>query len=190
MLTFAHPNQLETWLRAHDIDTARWGRGAAKSVGDLWREITQGDSQLVDEPPLRRVQVVELRIHRDGLLLVEAAQELASGELRRRNQPPAEKLKPGESPRDAARRCLNEELGVVQEEQIQFAAAPVETTQITKISPSFPGLVTAFTVHRVMLAVCGLPVGEFATANAAYQNGDPVMRHFWRWVDAQIVGRG
>jgi hypothetical protein len=190
MLTFTDPTQLETWLRGHGIDTRLWGRGAAKSVGDLWTEITQGESQLVDEPPLRRVQVVELHIRRDGLLLVEAAQELASGEVRRRNQPPAEKLKPGEAPGDAARRCLNEELGVAREEQIQFAAAPVETRQVTKLSPSFPGLVTAFTIHRVMVAVSGLPAGEFSTANAAYQNGDPVVRHFWRWVDVQVAGIG
>jgi hypothetical protein len=190
MLTFAHPTQLESWLHAHGVDTALWGRGTAKSLEDLWTEVAQGESLLVDEPPLRRVQVVELHIRRDGRLLVEAAQELASGHVRQRNQPPAEKLKPGEWPTDAARRCLKEELGVDQEEQIRFAAAPVETREIIKLSPSFPGLVTVFTVHRVVLAVSGLPAEAFATVNAAHHAGDPVVRHFWRWTDDHVAGIG
>ncbi|MEZ4861834.1 MAG: NUDIX domain-containing protein [Caldilineaceae bacterium] len=184
MQTFPTPEILADWLQAHAIETAAWGRGNAKSVTDLWREVQQAESALYTEPPLRRVRVVEVIVRQGTLMLLEAAQHLATGQVRRRDQPPSEKMHPHETPLMAAQRCLAEELGITDSATVRFAEQQVTTRTTEQESISYPGLVTEFTFYRLEAWVTGLPSGEFTTPNAAYSHGDPVIFHRWRWVDA------
>lgn len=181
MLTFATPEGLATWLQAHGIDLTAWDQGGAKSVEDLWRETQQAESALYAEAPLRRVSVVELLIVQAGRQLIEAEQLLTTGQVRRRNQPPSEKMLPGEDPFATARRCLAEELAITEATHIHFPPQQVRERQLHVESASYPGLVTQFTFYGVTVQVQMLPDTPFTTTNAAHLHGDPVVAHHWRW---------
>lgn len=178
---FATFDQLLHWLKAQGIETHLWGKGAYKSMQNLWDEYEAGDITFQDEPPLRVVQVVQVLVEQDGALLVEKEQTLTSGERRFRDQPPSEKMKAGETRLEAASRCLQEELGVT-EEQIHALRVTPERVQDVRDSPSYPGLLTRYTIHKVAARVSGLPAGDFWRENTAVSHGDPVRRHLWGWV--------
>ena len=52
-------------------------------------------------------------------------------------------------------------------------------------SPSYPGLVTLYTMHRVAAALPCLPQGPFDTEEAA---GGGVLRTWWEWGAAGASG--
>lgn len=116
--------QLESLLRAYGIDTAKWGKGEAKKVSDLFVEIAEGETQLVVDDTqelLRLVNVLTVKIsHTDEFGntfdLREDRQEFDDGRPPRR-RPFLEgavsgKMYKGEDLFDAARREIGEEIGV------------------------------------------------------------------------------
>lgn len=186
--------ELELALIASDIPVADWGQGVAKSVADLWLELQNGETTLsfsTEDGSIlyRQTQVVELLIQRGDETLIEAMQELGSGERRYRNRLPSEKIKADETPFFAARRCLHEEfsLAEVQLEAIQITieqpvVQPVDLVdEKLHSSPSYPGLNTLYTVHRARIVGCDFPAHDFATENRAHAEGDPVKAHHWHW---------
>lgn len=181
MQTFETPQQLARWLQCHQINLDQWGQGIAKSVEDLWREVQNAESMLSAEAPLRRVRVVELVVQEGDRQLIEAAQTLVSGQTRRRNHPPSEKMLPGEEPLGTARRCLVEELGVDGTTDVSFPPQQIRERQELVESASYPGLITQFTFYQVIVQVQHLPTTDFTTTNAAHEHGDPVVAHHWRW---------
>ena len=181
MQTFETPQQLALWLQQHQINLAQWGQGAAKSVVDLWREVQNAESTLYAEAPLRRVRVVELVVQDGARQLIEAAQTLATGQVRHRNQPPSEKMLPDEEPFGTARRCLLEELGVDGAADVSFPPQQVRERQELVESTSYPGLITQFTFYQVVAQVQHLPPTDFTTTNRAHDHGDPVVAHHWHW---------
>ena len=70
MLRFDSAQQLNEWLTSKGIDTAHWGKGEAKSAIQLWAEITSGESQIEDNPPLRVVNVVDVTVYNGNKVLV------------------------------------------------------------------------------------------------------------------------
>lgn len=181
MQTFENPQQLALWLQSHQINLDQWGQGNAKSVEDLWREVQNAESALYAEAPLRRVRVVELLVQDGDRQLIEDAQLLVSGQVRRRNQPPSEKMLPDEDPLRAARRCLVEELGIESATGVRFPPQQIRERQELVESASYPGLITQFTFYQVVAQVEHLPATNFTTPNAAHAYGDPVVAHHWRW---------
>lgn len=171
---------LEAWLLAAGIDTLGWGVGGAKTVADLWAEMEEGDAVLDEALPLRIVNVVQVRIRRDGRELFEMAQELADGQQRRRNRLPSEKVKAGESFAAAAARCLQEELGLGGDE-FSIGSERLEEKMRTIDSPSYPGLATRYRLVTLAATAAGLPDEPFWRENAAAAQGDPVLRHLWAW---------
>lgn len=182
MLHITTFTELEQWLQLHQIDTSRWGHGDAKTVADLWAELQHGDCTLHNEPPLRRMGVVELLIVNGDHRLIEAAQEFADGRIRVRNRPPSEKVKQGETPTQTARRCLIEELGVDSSRAELLTLPAFETRQEVLESGSFPGLPTLYTFYHFTLQGVDLPAADFITPNIGYVDGDPVIAHHWRWL--------
>ena len=172
--------ELRAWLHAAGIDISSWGEGNAKTIEHLWDELRAGEAIIQDQPPLRLVDVVQLLVRRDGQFLLEVEQELENGQRRFRNQPPSEKIKPGEHYLEAARRCFQEELGISPSDVI-FSAETYERVQVESDSLSYPGLTTRYTFHRVEAQVTGLPDADFWRENRAYGAGDPVRRHLWQW---------
>lgn len=174
---FASAGDLRRWLAGQGVDLAIWGQGDHKSVDHLWEEITQGETQIQENPPLRLVDVVQVVVRRGGRALVEREQELASGRRRERNRPPSEKMQPGESYLEAALRCLREELGV-RRVDVDLLHDTYRREQTEGPSPSYPGLRTRYTFHVVEARVDGLPDGDFSTPEST---GDPVETHHWTW---------
>jgi hypothetical protein len=168
------------WLTDSQIDTTLWAEGNAKSVANLWEEYASGEIYMRDDPPRRLVDVVQIYIRRGRQVLIEAEQEMENGRRRFRNQPPSEKIKPGETYLQAATRCLQEELGLPLT-AVSFLPDTYRCRKETTDSLSYPGLVTEYTFHTIEAAVAGLPEEEFWRENTAVQTGDPVMRHLWIW---------
>jgi ADP-ribose pyrophosphatase YjhB (NUDIX family) len=179
-MTFTSVVQLEAWLKANGMDTALWGVGGAKSVQNLWSELIAGESQLQADPPLRLVQVVNVIIRQGQHLLVEAKQEFGENQTRDRSSPPAEKIKPGESPVEAAIRCLQEEMEV-NPDRVKILAWTAEPEQVRLESPSYPGLISNYIRYEVEAKVAGLPRRPFSTIETAHDDGDPVKNHQWLW---------
>jgi len=171
-MKFESEDDLRAWLHGHGIDTSTW----VKSVGDLWKEYVNGETVLHDDPPARATSVVRVVIRSGDRVLFEVGQVLDGGERRTRNALPSEKMKPGESVRQAALRCVREELGVTVGEA---AARPDETPRTVKVeaSPSYAGLPTRYTFYDCEVDVPGLPDGPFPTR----EDGDAVSVHHWEW---------
>jgi len=174
-------SELQHWLTGHGIAYDTWGRrrDGSKPVTRLWQEIASGESWLTDDPPLRQVAVVSLRIESDGKQLTEVGQLMADGAVRRRNSPPTEKLKRGETPAAGALRCAIEELRVVAQD-VQIAAQPLSTTVEESHSPSYPGLRTRYLLHTITATIPTLPTSAFTTEEAPDSDA-AVLTHHWEW---------
>lgn len=179
-MDFAEIEDLESWLHANGIDTADWGARRAKTLADLWQEYTRGEISFSDEPPVRQVYVVRIVLRRGESTLLELAQEFRDGRRRNRNVPPSEKIMGSETPARAARRCLEEELGLVPR-QIATLRLRQEKQVSLADSPSYPGLRTLYTIYTVEVSAAGLPDRDFWRENEAVRAGDPVRRHLWGW---------
>lgn len=177
MMEFDSVEAIEKWLADHHIDTTAWGVGDAKTVVDLWHEVVNGDCCLQDDPPLRRLSVVQILIRRGSHILIEVEQEFHSGQRRSRHLLPAEKIRLGEDYREAALRGLHEELGVTADAVTLLS--PYKRLKTVVDSPSYPGLPTQYVFHLVEAAVIGLPETEFWRDNLAQD--DPVKRQRWAW---------
>lgn len=183
---FPSINALEAWLNKHGIHYEAWGKNSSKSLRNLWQELEAGEVQLKEYPPLRVVEVVQIIIRRNNQILVEAEQEFVNGQRRFRNQPPSEKVKPGESIEEAACRCLLEELGI-SPEAIQLNLDSHQQHQTSTNSISYPGLPSQYNFHVVEAAVSGLPDGAFWRDNHTTGLVDPVRRHRWVWRPRETV---
>lgn len=181
MASLGSPEALNTLLMAGGVDTSRWGNGQAKSVDDLWAEIVAGESHIRTQPLLRVVLgAVNVRIRRGEYVLIETRQVFASGMTRQRHIPPAEKMLPGEHPTDTAIRCLREELGVPRHHIESVISVPPPRREV-RLSPSYPGLNTAYTFYTVEARVQGLPDVDFSTCEYHADGLAWIMRHEWAW---------
>lgn len=180
-------NELIDWLKQRHIDTSLWGEDTAKSIAHLWGEISAGETILLEDPPRRVVQVVQVIIWRGREVLLEAEQVMENGSRRFRKRPPSEKLKSGESYLEAARRCLQEELGVAPE-AVRLRPESYEVNSELQVSSSYPGLLTEYSLHRVEASVTGLPDVTFWRENETALAEAPVKRHRWEWRDGRSFG--
>lgn len=186
MNQFANSAALKTWLGQYNINYEAWGNHSSKSLDNLWQELQAGEVQLKDNPPLRVVDVVQIIIRRNDLILVEAEQEFFNGQRRSRNQPPSEKIKPGETVQEAACRCLHEELDLPLH-AIVLHMESHRQHQTNTNSISYPGLPSQYNFHLVEAAVSGLPLEDFWRENHTDGIVDPVKRHRWAWRPAESI---
>jgi len=110
-----------TMLKDHGVDTDLYGTGTYKTLGHLFQEMKEGETELTSENGslVRRVQFVGARIlyKKDGawLRLFEEKQIFKDGRERRRTNMPysaAEKFKSGEDPKEVIVRGMKEELNI------------------------------------------------------------------------------
>lgn len=177
---FQDLDELKHWLISNGIDLSQWGQGSNKSVENLWEEWQSGEMYLQENPALRVVPVAQIIIRRDHNILIEAIQEFTDHRQRRRNHPPSEKIKTDENYVDAAKRCLQEELGV-ECGDIEILTDTHRRSKRQRESPSYPGLRTQYTFHIVEAKVRGLPETDFWTNETPHNSNDPIKRHFWVW---------
>lgn len=208
---FPTPQSLSDWLkpRLPSDSFASWGtKPGTKNVHNLWLELADGETSLVDEvPPIRNLEVVCVRIlGRNNKLLIESHQELSDGSIRKRDRPLSEKLKSGEDIEGAVKRAIKEELGSLifrvndnEEKNVDFdeivrvVMDSYEKKVEERVSLSYPGLPACYVLHIVDAFVEGLPEDEFVTEEGMeYEGFDSsgfadeavaVKKHFWKWVD-------
>lgn len=181
-MEFESERDLRDWLDRHGIDMSAWGTGQYKSLGDLWTEYRNGETVFIEDPPCRNTSFVKVFIRNGSRLLFEVGQVLANGKRRSRDAVPAEKMKPGETTRQAALRCVREELGVAVEEPACKCDESPASVKVS-VSPSYPGLPTRYTYFECEVDVPGLPDGSFETD----EEGDAVSRHLWEWREENAV---
>ena len=145
---------LRIQLENAGINTAEWGTGQAKTLAHLQKEISGGVTILVTGETgelLRKVIVGGADIYYTSpegkkYRLKEEKQIFKDGRERRRDlgQAVSEKMKPGEEPKEAMARGIQEELGISGE--IPLTEAGVDDQTIT--SPSYPGLKSQYINYR------------------------------------------
>ncbi len=176
-----HQAELEAMLASGGVDTLQWGQHKAKTVAHLWREIVEGETHMQEHPLQRIVRgVVEVMVQNGGRTLIETQQAFSDGLIRSRQIPPAEKMQPGERPVDTAIRCLREELAV-DPSAVEIVDATHEARHEIQLSPSYPGLETRYTFHRVDVRVDGLPDDDFSTDEYSSDGTELRLRHSWSW---------
>lgn len=200
---FATPQALSDWLkpRLPSESLASWGvKPGTKNVHNLWLELSEGETSLVDSsPPLRTVNVVSIRIlGKDNLVLVESRQELSDGSVRDRFRPLSEKMKPDETPEEAVARAVKEELGsIIDSGFVRIVPGSYQKKLEERNSLSYPGLPARYVLHSVDAWVEGLPDEDFCTEEKEeYQDFDDnrelekavsVRKHYWKWVSSDSI---
>ena len=175
---------LADWLRGQGLDLSNWGLGKAKSVEDLWREITAEDCSL-SPGPTRSVVLAVILIEDKNRLLCEAKQELRDGRIRLRSKPPREKVRRGEKIIAGVMRCLEQELRI-SPDVCRIVSIPERPIRVARESDSYPGLRTVYLEYWARVAVPNLPREDFCTEESGDPH-DPVFRHWWTWVDREAV---
>lgn len=146
-------SELKELLASHKIPLAQWGTGEAKTLEDLYTEISHGESTLVVEKNnqlIREVGIVKIDIfYKDEngtYQLIEDYQEFYDGRRRtiKHDCPVGEKMKPGETPLQTFDRALREELSITR----PIPGRSTKARVTTKISRSYPGLVSRYEEHR------------------------------------------
>ncbi|MBA0709182.1 hypothetical protein Golax_024236 [Gossypium laxum] len=193
--SFATPQALSDWLKprlsSDSLDS--WGvKPGTKNLHNLWLELSEGETSLVDSsPPLRTVNVVTVRILGKGnLVLVESRQELSDGSFRDRFRPLSEKMKPHETTEEAVARAVKEELG--SSRVVRIVPGSYRKKLEERNSASYPGLPARYVLHSVDAWVEGLPEEDFVTEEKEeYEDVDgtrglekavSVRKHYWEWV--------
>lgn len=203
--SFSSPQTLSDWLRPRlPRDLPSWGvKPGTKNVSNLWLELAHGEALLQDSvPPRRTVNVAAVRIRNPaGCVLIESHQELSDGTVRPRQRPLSEKMRPGETVRDAALRAIREELGSVlgSGEGVRVLMESYSRRVEERDSVSYPGMPACYILHSVDAIVeKGLPEGEFFTeeddeyagAGRLAEGAVVVRRHFWKWIACEEASEG
>ena len=177
--TFSCPLELERALVGHGVDTALWGRGAARTASSLLRELENGESILTFGPSVGS-PLGERGHPSDELQLIELFQSLPDGRLRRRGRPLSEKLTYREAPLEAALRGLREELGgFATVQNVLLDASSLRQWRETRDSDSYPTLLSHYNLHEFEARVRDLPTARFQTSEA--EEGGRLV-HVWDWV--------
>ena len=144
--------EINALLTKHKVPLYQWGKGEAKTIDHLYREIEAGECQLVEtgEGLQRLIAGVAVRIYhqKDGQrqILLEDRQVFTDGRTRRRDDliGLGEKMKAGEDPALAARRVFTEELQIEEEIPLDYRG---QSARGPLTSKSFPGLLTCYETH-------------------------------------------
>ena len=174
-------------LARHHIPVEQWGKGQAKTVGHLLREVAAGQSILreLDGELVREVHVLwadVMHVAGDGgvFLLREAYQELiddSDRRIRTRTLPASigEKIVPGEDPGEAAARALRKKL------DIESFVARYELTTSERLQPadSYPGLNCLYRDMQTVL----LLVGDEHFRPEGYVGEQPGKNSYFVWTE-------
>lgn len=155
------PDHLQHKLQLAGIDTSTWGTGKTKSIQDLYTEIKEHESVLVQdgaefyrELSVAAIQVVFADQQGNRFILVETEQVWHDGSGRRRSreleQSLSEKLIAGEDPLTGAMRAVREELGVPVSQDLLVAQQPYV---VQAGANSYPGLQSRYAVFPYTVAV-------------------------------------
>lgn len=145
---------LKQQLAGAGIDVSAWGKGEAKTLEHLLREVESGETTLVTDEHgglLRKVVVGGADVYHvsfDGkkYRLKEEKQVFKDGRERRRSLGHAvsEKMKPDENPYEAMIRGIREELGI----EGELTLIEIGVDEPIPQTPSYPGLQSQYIRHK------------------------------------------
>ncbi|MEI7513248.1 MAG: NUDIX domain-containing protein [bacterium] len=137
-------------LQRFDIPVENWGTGEAKDLVNYLKEIGEGESYLrIDHTGISRVvEIVKMHFKspqpEKKVILKEIRQTLPDGRKRERNQEPAGKIKLGETPDEALKREIREELKL---EPADYTHKALPTRIESRPSKSYPGISCLYIIH-------------------------------------------
>lgn len=176
-------NSLRQLLEENGIDSSLYGKGKAKTLNSLLKEINEGESKLEFNPLTRVITVLFLSLMRNGKVLTEVDQYFhqtpeREAFSRQRMSVLAEKMLENETPDAAVKRALNEELGVdyIPSDTI------IHRTIETRISASYPGLPTKYITYQVVMDAPDEIPNEKFEFTEYFPNGNPRLTTTWDWL--------
>lgn len=184
---------VEGWLRntlsANGVDPSAFGRGKSRSLQALTDELASGEAQLVRrngriERHIRPLGLdIYARVNGQLMKLREDRQVFKDGRTRKRDLATSigEKMLPGETPADAARRALSEELGVT---KFALSRKLSRSTQ-ERTSSGYPGLPTVYDVHETAVMI---DPSEFKPEGYTEEQPEKTNYTVWDRVDPGKVG--
>jgi hypothetical protein len=146
-------------LKKFDIDQSGFGRGNAKTIDDLEKEIANGECALVEKGGLlvRYVHILNIdvfaKIEGRRLYLREIRQKFADGRIRERKLPASlsEKLALTEKNySQAIERTLTEEIQV---QKFSMLSAPQKKPLVIEPSMDYPGILTEYKIIFVAILI-------------------------------------
>jgi len=165
-------------LRSHNIDTAQFGRGEAKTLEHLAAEVQSGTARLMLDATghkklVRVVDVVLIRLYEQTMeqekILIETGEQYPDGRRREIPRLPGTKKNPHETLRESAARLLRELTGFV-EGTVDFYFDEKEVYEEETESPTYPGVRTVYrkeiiegivsTNDSKLISRIGLPLGN------------------------------
>jgi hypothetical protein len=134
---------IKTLSTSSICDTECWGKGKAKTVQDLYKEV------LADECYFRICRVVEivgLNIVHPTLpkRLIEVGCYLPDGRWQERGRRPSETKTPSESLAACVARAMREEFSITE----NYTSSLLETKEENASSKSYPGLPCLYIIHE------------------------------------------
>ncbi len=175
-------------LTDHGIDTDLYGTGTFKTIGHLYHEMEEGETELTDDNGqlVRRVQFVGARIlyKKDGewFRLYEEKQIFKDGRERRRTNMPysaAEKFKSGEDPKEVIVRGMKEELDldITTDQFVFYNKKEIENND------DYPGI-KSFHIGYEFLVI--LNESQFKEEGYIERQSDKDVYFTWRKIEKQV----
>ncbi|CAE7933382.1 unnamed protein product [Symbiodinium sp. KB8] len=138
---------LVAYLASHNIDTESFGTGCAKSLKELSRELTSGQSSLLIDSSGKVVRVVDqvhlVVVSPSDKVLVQVAYVTPDGAKHSLNRLPGTKGRPDESQFVTARHLLQKQIHI-DPNQVRLDPGKAVIWEESRKSPSVPSLPTVY----------------------------------------------
>ena len=152
--------ELESALVEHEIDPSAFGKGKAKTLEHLLKELERGECELQSHPSaggdppelVRSLRLVRIQLKYQEHVLVHQSQTLEDGRTRPKNTLVAEKFLENEDRETIVQRALREELGL-ESGSFQIDTSSWLTVMESNESPSYPGLRSEYHISAVDVAL-------------------------------------
>jgi hypothetical protein len=176
---------VEAKLLKFGIPIEKWGIGAAKTIDHLVTEVLEGEIDLVEDEEgglLRKIEPMGVNVYyhdeSGDYRLFEDYAVFKDGRVRRRQLETSigEKMKPGETTKQAAARAIAEELsipdGVIFENW--------KDKEDIRESNSYPGLMSKYNIHEVDAEI---PKEHFKSEGYIERQKDKDIFYKWKKIE-------
>lgn len=203
----ASVEELEKTLRSFGVLTEEFGKGDAKTLAAVQKELEKKDAylQIVDRILERVVEPVIVRVYGPRRSILVNTEDLEDGRIRRRNQLLVVKKTYEETWEDAAIRSIRQKLqiNILEHPIMHLVKREYDFTEETKSSTSYPGLVCRYRLHHVtcyvdhaggdpMLASVGIKGGitlGFTTREHVDWLPRGELEHHWSWMHTRVAAQ-